>query len=265
MKKLAYRLARLCSLSYKNKLEIEDQLGPKYDKVKFFDCGTTEGIALARKNEVLIIFRGTKVEAKKAEPKTWLGKLIHWISGSFKTIDFGDIRTDLDFKKEDFHEMGEVHRGFKKAFDQAIAEIMDFVLENKTSNDVKLYISGHSLGGALAVLLAAYLRKSKIKFDGVFTFGQPRVFSHEAASYQATQWDDLLNRFVNSKDIVTRVPLWLQGFAHFGRNNTSHFFDYRGNFYEDLPYSKRLVIVVKDIILYDIMLLQGVIKLANRS
>lgn len=241
-KKRALRFANLCRIAYKNELEIQDQLRVNYDVVKFLSCGTTQAICLVNKTEVIIVFRGTKVEIRKAEPKTWWQKILYWISGESKTVDFGDIKTDLDFKKEDFHGLGEVHRGFKKAFDLAIDEIIKFLSEHKTAGK-DLFITGHSLGGALSVLLAAYLRHKGIGFTTVWTYGQPRVFSQDSAPQQAALYEDHLYRFINSIDIVPRVPLYLQGYSHFGK---VYFFDRSGKFHQDITFLYRLWLVIRD-------------------
>lgn len=242
-KKQALKFANLSKIAYLNELEIVDRLSPAYNQVKIFDCGTTQGIGLVNDSKVIIVFRGTKVEIRKCKPETWWQKILHWVSGSSKTVDFGDIKTDLQFKKEDFYNMGLVHRGFKKAFNEAIDEILAFIHQNHKDGR-KLYICGHSLGGALSVLLGAYLRKVKIDFHSVWTYGQPRVFSHEASGYQCALWDQKLNRFINSIDIVPRVPLYLQGFSHFGR---VMFFDRSGKFHEDISFLMRAWIVIRDL------------------
>jgi predicted lipase len=47
----------------------------------------------------------------------------------------------------------------------------------------KIIVTGHSLGGSLAILAAADLHKSHGKIDQVYTFGQPRVGNAQFASY----------------------------------------------------------------------------------
>ncbi len=47
----------------------------------------------------------------------------------------------------------------------------------------KIIVTGHSLGGSLAILAAADLHKTHGKIDQVYTFGQPRVGNAAFASY----------------------------------------------------------------------------------
>ncbi|KDN47097.1 hypothetical protein RSAG8_03874, partial [Rhizoctonia solani AG-8 WAC10335] len=73
---------------------------------------------------------------------------------------------------------------------------------------------GHSLGGAISLLDAVYLKTQipgiKLK---VVTYGQPRVGNPAFASYVDANLSDL-SRITNEKDIVPIVPGRRLGFAH---------------------------------------------------
>lgn len=47
----------------------------------------------------------------------------------------------------------------------------------------KIIVSGHSLGGALAVLCALDLHRTYNKVDRLTTIGQPRIGNSEFANY----------------------------------------------------------------------------------
>jgi len=80
----------------------------------------------------------------------------------------------------------------------------------------KLYITGHSLGAALAsVFLFACAIIEHLPVEGVYTYGQPRVGNQEYARMMDTALDRRLHRVVNHNDIVTRVPLHLPGISYF--------------------------------------------------
>ncbi|WP_437817714.1 lipase family protein [Sorangium sp. So ce1078] len=87
-----------------------------------------------------------------------------------------------------------------------------------------LYITGHSLGGALAVLTAARIYTDR-EFErlrdvlrGVYTFGQPMVGNRKFARTVGRKFESKLFRHVYRKDIVPRLPPCSLGrFEHFGR------------------------------------------------
>ncbi|WP_437980327.1 lipase family protein [Sorangium sp. So ce117] len=91
-----------------------------------------------------------------------------------------------------------------------------------------LYITGHSLGAALAVIAAALIETDdqltglRSALRGVYTYGQPMV----GDSTFATEFDEKLGkklfRHVYSRDIVPRMPpLTVDRYVHFGRQYNS--------------------------------------------
>jgi hypothetical protein len=89
-----------------------------------------------------------------------------------------------------------------------------------------LYITGHSLGGAMAALMAVMLVTDPAyaeiaeKLRAVYTFGQPMVGSPELA--RACNVDTFLGRsvlrYIYRHDLVAHLPPGGAGqFAHFGR------------------------------------------------
>ena len=83
-----------------------------------------------------------------------------------------DLLTDLRAGMSSFGDYGPVHKGFKTTFDSVIANL---VRENKTIMDADVvHCVGHSLGGAVATLLAAHYARLG-KSVKLYTFGSPRV------------------------------------------------------------------------------------------
>lgn len=72
----------------------------------------------------------------------------------------------------------------------------------------EVWLTGHSLGGALAVILAATLRENGVPVHGLYTFGAPRVGDKEFAKQlnrglrNKSHW-----RVVNEGDLVPHVPM----------------------------------------------------------
>lgn len=114
-----------------------------------------------------------------------------------------DIITDLRAGMTGFSGYGPVHKGFKKTFDSVLANLAG---DEKTimASDV-VHCVGHSLGGAVATLVAAHYagRGKKVK---LYTFGSPRVGA--ALTYSAmhkTIGKDNIFRTAHDLDPVTLI------------------------------------------------------------
>jgi triacylglycerol lipase len=105
---------------------------------------------------------------------------------------------------------GRVHRGFADAFNGLLANGMDQRLAS-LEGGLDLWITGHSLGGALATLASVHL-PGRPSFRGVYTFASPRVGDPDfAGGYSLAHF-----RVVNDNDIVPRVPPQELGYRHVG-------------------------------------------------
>lgn len=101
------------------------------------------------------------------------------------------------------HPWGRIHAGFRDGVADVEQDLafFDAVLKPSTT----IWITGHSLGGALALVAAARL-KMKGFSSRLNTFGQPRVGLSGFADRFSVELPGSLYRFVNQSDIVTRLP-----------------------------------------------------------
>lgn len=113
-----------------------------------------------------------------------------------------DIRTDTKLMLQEAPGGGRVHPGFYRAF----ASVQEAIQQTLNAHgDCPLYITGHSLGGALALVASRYLQHPQAA--ATYTYGGPRVGDAEFFSdYQVPVY-----RVVNGADVVARLPLgeWL--------------------------------------------------------
>jgi len=104
---------------------------------------------------------------------------------------------------------GEVQTYWKRGFDELWSdmktEVKDLVSQNPSYH---LWVTGHSLGGAMASLASTWLSYNSVaprKNIILYTFGMPRVGNYD----YALQHDQLVNnswRVVNDNDIVPHFP-----------------------------------------------------------
>ena len=106
---------------------------------------------------------------------------------------------------------GRLHAGFADGY----TDIHDSVVSRLRRNGVKrVWLTGHSLGGALAVVGANRVEEAGFDVAGVVTFGQPMVAMPDLARLLARRFRGRYVAFVNGSDPVPRAVL---PYVHFGR------------------------------------------------
>ena len=155
---------------------------------------TPAGVCAQSGNILYIVFRGTLSGGEKI--KNWMARKQDAI--------FDDL------------ENGRVHRGFHQCYESVRPAIRDF-LEMNAGKDKTIRVTGHSLGGALASLVAMDIASGGLPYRALeaFTFASPRVGSIKWSNHYATKsiatW-----RIANQKDPVTKVPPKSIGYLHVG-------------------------------------------------
>jgi triacylglycerol lipase len=198
---MAY-LAKMANLAYEPKEKINTELAQlgftlPQDKFYFSDKTTnTQGFIVGDKHKIIISFTGTE------------GKIADWV-------------TDLKVFKETWTEanpLGQVHNGFYQALSSVWKKLLTELNSLRTNNQ-SIWITGHSLGGALATLAAAtlHLQSPTFNIGGVYTFGCPRVANHKFSKNYNQKLKDITFRCVNNNDVVTRVPPQIFGYSHVGK------------------------------------------------
>lgn len=128
--------------------------------------------------------------------------------------DPSDVITDAEATKVAWPPGGLVHTGFVKAFDAVWTSISRALADVPLD---QLWLTGHSLGAALATLTA-----SRLQGGHLVTFGSPRVGDE---TFVATLAGVSNERYVNCCDVVCQIPPPLLGYVHAG---AERYLDRRG-------------------------------------
>jgi len=210
--KNAYALALASKLAYESEQQIRIKLLEQGFNAEFINEASTDTqLFIAHSGSAIVIsFRGTE-------------KFKDWLTNA--GIDFRDTSYGL------------VHKGFDQALDSVWSQITK-TLEKIHQYGQPLWITGHSLGGALAVLAAARLaldidQNIYKSINGLYTFGQPRVGNRAFVKALDDEIKPRYFRFVNDNDIVPRVPDRLNQYQDGG---SIRFFDAAGTLHDDIGY-----------------------------
>lgn len=104
-----------------------------------------------------------------------------------------------------------VHEGFYEAFRSLKDGLTDYLNdhhETEEGENKNVFICGHSLGGAVALLTAAYLTSSWNMLPLLYTYGMPRVGERAFAEHYGPDGKEPLihHRHVHHQDPVPQVP-----------------------------------------------------------
>lgn len=193
----AWVMASLAQLVYERferggkerEMLIEKLKGGGFKLVGEFNAPETDTQAFLVSNDeyAVLAFRGTEVTKTK------------------------DVITDARVFKISAIE-GRIHKGFAEAYRSVEPQILDGL---KKVRGLPLYITGHSLGAALATIATQHLEGDPFWRDEIaacYTFGSPRVGDAEFDR----EFKSSIYRVVNTTDIVTVIPLLSMGFIHIG-------------------------------------------------
>ena len=184
---IAKELAQCSSDVYLSPVEAEEVFKKRgYKSVASLNSSTLVGYVASLGDTSVIMFRGTN----PSEIQDWFINL----SNRSRKVDHGNV-----------------HAGFWTGYDSLHGQLAK-VLE--ASKPKKVWITGHSLGGALAVVCAYRLSSMEnLEIAGVMTFGQPKVGNPAFCKHMDDTLRGRMVHFVNESDLVPRVP---PSFDHFG-------------------------------------------------
>ena len=191
-----YVMANLAHASYLKdnkrygaKLEVDAMFEKFGAKVQMLETKNVQAYIVSWPDKAVLVFRGTEPPA---------GNLLEGIR---------DIKDDLKIKLVKF-KGAFVHHGFHDAAmkiwkDENIEQKLE-VIKDALIDPREVYVTGHSLGAALAVISGI-----TYPFKEVITFGEPRVGANLEFA-----WPDSSRhiRVVNGNDNVTKVPLRIKLF-----------------------------------------------------
>ncbi|KAH8887421.1 lipase [Thozetella sp. PMI_491] len=130
----------------------------------------------------------------------------HSVRNWITNLEF--LFTDCDFVSD-----CKVHTGFANAWTEVESAVLAAVKSATAAHPTfKVITTGHSLGGAVATLGGAYLRKAGYSVD-IYTFGSPRVGNDAFADFVTAQ-AGAENRVTHLNDLVPRLPPLVFGYRH---------------------------------------------------
>ena len=152
-------------------------------------------------DKIILSFRGTEgtetIRLKTPEALHTVAEKLGWtLPEDLDTFLATDILDDLNFMTTAYRH-SHVHKGFLEATLDLWPAIEEDLITFYTSSKMPVYVTGHSLGGAMAVIAGM-----TYPFERIVTFGAPRV----GKDIQRTIAEPSRHiRYVNGNDPVPRI------------------------------------------------------------
>jgi predicted lipase len=192
-------LARACELAYYNEPEgptrFRSELGLD---AQLISRENTQVYVAVNDRAIVVAFRGS-------EAPTTLDGLKDWLltnANNYLILPEGQAGTD-------FAAAGvgaRFHKGFLTALEMVWEPLRAVVDEAVKAKDRPVWVTGHSLGGALALLAAWRLLRSYISVQEIVTFGAPMIGNDAAARAFEQEFSGKIFRYVDLEDVVPHLP-----------------------------------------------------------
>lgn len=160
-----------------------------------------ELMIVSTKDLILIVFRGTDPVSRGDDWGEWVG------------TDFriGLIRGGGNLVGT------RLHKGFWQSFDLVRDEVIR-TLDRMGAKNKKIWLTGHSLGGAMAILAGGYLKSEGYPVSNIYAYAAPRVVGDKKFSKKLDEMlPNRVQRFEYYLDPITL--LWAPRYRHAGQRN----------------------------------------------
>lgn len=154
-----------------------------------------EGYVFFKPNEpdVLVAFRGSEVDLSPGSFNDWIN-----VNGRALARNFQGTKIS-----------GRVHEGFLNGANgiwEQSAQGLRRLIQEENLAQKNFWITGHSQGGAVAVLIASRLFEESRQVKGVYAYGMPRIATEEFQSSYNRVLGDATLVIANQNDPVPHVP-----------------------------------------------------------
>ena len=165
---------------------------------RLFSVGNTQAYLATNDDHIVVAFRGTESPATIDGLKDWL--LTDAVN--LLILPEGDLGTDFAAAGVD----ARWHLGFMKALADIWDPLFEAVAAELKKSERPIWVTGHSLGGALAVLAAWRFKRKFVPVHQLYTFGAPMVGNTVTAEAIDREFSGKIFRYVNAPDPIPKLP-----------------------------------------------------------
>jgi triacylglycerol lipase len=192
-------LARACDLAYYAEPEgptrFRSELGLE---AKLISVDNTQVYVAENDQAVVVAFRGSEAPTTLDGLKDWL------LTNANNYLILPEGQSGTEFVAAGVG--ARFHRGFLDALAMIWNPLFAAVDQALKTKERPLWITGHSLGGALALLAAWRFQRNFLSVHEIITFGAPMIGNDAAAKAFEQAFSGKIFRYVDLEDVVPHLP-----------------------------------------------------------
>lgn len=158
----------------------------------------TQAYLATNDDHIVLAFRGTESPDTLEGLKDWL--LTDAVN--LLIVPTGRLGTDLASAGVG----ARFHQGFVDALAKVWPAVSSAVAAEVKKSDRPVWITGHSLGGALALFGGWMLHRQFINVHQILTYGAPMIGNKDACNAMDREFKGKIFRYVNTTDPVPKLP-----------------------------------------------------------
>jgi len=192
-------LARACDLAYYAEPEGPTRFRSELGMVaKLISVDNTQVYVAENDQAIVVAFRGSEAPTTLDGLKDWL------LTNANNYLILPEGQSGTDFAAAGVG--ARFHRGFLDALEMIWAPLLAAVDQAVKAKERPLWVTGHSLGGALALLAAWRLQRNFLAVHEIITFGAPMIGNDAAAKAFEREFLGKIYRYVDLEDLVPHLP-----------------------------------------------------------
>lgn len=196
----AAAFAAACAIVYLPESEAVPKFQSEFGMTaKLISVNNTQAYVAGNDEHLMVAFRGSESPASIDGLKDW------FLTNAMNLLILPEGKLGPDFSAAGAG--ARFHQGFVSAITDIWDPLFAEVEAQLKAKDRLLWVTGHSLGGALALLASWLFLRKTIPVHQIYTFGAPMVGNKEVAEAFAKEYPGQIFRYVNGPDPIPLLPM----------------------------------------------------------
>ena len=194
-------LAVASDLAYYSQAEGEGKFADELGLTgKLISVDNTQAWIASNEAHIVVAFRGTEKPTAIEGLKDWL------LTNAMNLLIVPEGRLGTDLAAAGVG--ARFHQGFVNAIGEIWPQVLTEVEQEISKADRALWVTGHSLGGALALFAAWLFTRKMVNVHQIYTFGAPMIGNQAAVDAFNNEFKGRLFRYTNHPDPGPRLPMY---------------------------------------------------------